>query len=302
MKNNYKLLVLFLALIGLRQTIFAMDISQLLNPGPAESAAEAINSNPQTDHPFVFAIPAVPTAAIQPATPATMLAADELMALAEGQASTASTQSQPQTPSSTIAADELMEIADSAPQVASHAGSKLYTCALCKLVIDGYKNFLQHKRTHRDQFPYKCTHPGCEYAATISGDLTRHMRIHTGQKPYKCTFEGCEYAAAKSSTLTDHMRIHTGEKPYKCTHEGCDYAATQSSNLTTHMRTHTGQKPYKCTHPECEYAAITSGGLKYHVRTQHPQDDTHMDQDTLATTSFPRTEAPQTTNDKIIEF
>ena len=41
---------------------------------------------------------------------------------------------------------------------------------------------------------HKCTHLGCNYATTQSGNLKRHMLSHTGEKPHACTHPGCNYA------------------------------------------------------------------------------------------------------------
>lgn len=185
-------------------------------------------------------------------------------------------------------------------------GQKLYTCALCKLVIDGYKDFLKHRRTHRDQLPCRCTY--CDYATSGTSRLTCHIRIHTGEKPYKCTYPGCDYVATASGHVTEHMRTHTGEKPFKCTHPGCVYAAVSSGDLTKHIRIHTGEKPYKCLY--CVYAAATPSALKSHIQAKHPQaqslvenqttqdiasiqDDTALAQAPLAAAIIAATEAPQ---------
>ena len=112
----------------------------------------------------------------------------------------------PQTPATIQAAEELIELAhDTTGQSTSFQGC-LYTCALCKAVVNGYKNFLTHKRTHKRPLPFKCTYQGCDFATAQKSDLTRHMRIHTGEKPYKCTYQGCDYTATQQSNLTRHIQ------------------------------------------------------------------------------------------------
>ena len=66
-----------------------------------------------------------------------------------------------------------------------------------------------------------------------SPDATIH-RKHTGEKPYKCTWPGCSYAATQQQHMDTHHLKHTGEKPYKCTWVGCSYATTTQQNLDSH--------------------------------------------------------------------
>jgi insecticidal toxin complex protein TccC len=87
---------------------------------------------------------------------------------------------------------------------------------------------------------YKCTWPGCTYAASGQGHISRHLRTHTGDKPYPCTEPGCTYSASQSGHLRTHMRTHTGERPFKCMVPGCTYAAGRSGHLARHMKIHRG--------------------------------------------------------------
>ena len=203
----------------------------------------------------------------EPMTPATAAAAELLTELIETQAPATDALEEPATPRTSSAALGLVQLAGaSQPQPQSRVIGISYTCAICKAVVQGYQNFLKHKRTHKT-CNFKCTHEGCNYATAQAGHLARHMLTHTGEKPYKCTHEGCNYAATTTGYLATHMRTHTGEKPYKCTHEGCNYAATTSGDLAKHMRTHTGDKPYKCTQQRCKYATACSANLIAHLRT-----------------------------------
>ena len=115
-------------------------------------------------------------------------------------------------------------------------------------------------RTHTGFKPYRCTWPGCTYASSGSGHLTRHYRVHTVRP---CTTRPFSFAPS------DALRLPQGEKPYKCTWEGCNYAATQSGHLTAHIRKHTGDRPFKCPVEGCGYAASRSWHLSRHM-ARHP--------------------------------
>ena len=146
----------------------------------------------------------------EPMTPATAAAAELLKELIETQAPATDALEEPATPMTSSAALGLVQLADTdEPQTQPRVIGISYTCAVCKAVVQGYKNFLKHKRTHKKNLSYKCTYEGCTYAAAGSGDLAKHMRTHTGEKPYKCAQEGCDYAAARRGSLAEHMRTHT---------------------------------------------------------------------------------------------
>jgi len=154
-------------------------------------------------------------------------------------------------------------------QIADHFSAAPFQCDFpgCSYASSANGTLTRHKRTHTGEKPFQCDFPGCNYACTTSGDLTRHKLTHTGEKPFKCDFPGCNYASTRSDCLTVHKRTHTGEKPFQCDFPGCNYACTQSGSLVTHKRTHTGEKPFKCDFPGCNYTCTQSGDLVTHKRT-----------------------------------
>ena len=68
------------------------------------------------------------------------------------------------------------------------------------------------------------------------------MRTHTGEKPYKCIHPGCDYAAAQSGALTNHSRTHTGAKPFSCDYEGCTFASATGGGLKSHQISHARER------------------------------------------------------------
>ena len=68
------------------------------------------------------------------------------------------------------------------------------------------------------------------------------MRTHTGEKPYKCGHPGCDYAAAQSGALTNHSRTHTGAKPFVCDYEGCTFASATGGGLKSHQISHVKER------------------------------------------------------------
>lgn len=101
---------------------------------------------------------------------------------------------------------------------------------------------------------FKCEY--CEYTAKYKSIMSTHTRTHTGERPFKCTHPGCSYAASQKVGLKRHIRTHNKNsvsmqsstlmnmcvvvpKKFTCDYGGCSYSCNQKTNLIAHQQQHT---------------------------------------------------------------
>jgi uncharacterized Zn-finger protein len=222
-----------------------------------------------------------------PATPRTAAAAEQLAMLSE---QVPMQQEEANTPVTIEAAQQLMGIAGAKIVLSGDS----YTCAICHSIIKGYQEFIKHKKTHKENLPYKCQRTGCDYATQWKNDLESHERTHLEEKPYKCSCVGCNYASKWKFAVTKHEKTHKSERPYKCLECGtsfvrlgdlrdheklhtkamphvclvCGQGFTRPSHLKDHMNIHTKVKPYHCD--KCEKKFAKKSNLTAHKKIIHP--------------------------------
>ena len=140
--------------------------------------------------------------------------------------------------------------------------TKSFKCLLCPKLFYSEASRRVHVRTHTNEKPFKCTHPGCEARAYHPSALKIHEAIHQGVKPFRCDYPGCDYSAACRGYLRRHSQTHDSNRERKFQCSLCTMRFYTGTGLKRHVFTHTKEKPFKCT--VCGYAAAHGTLLKRH--------------------------------------
>lgn len=139
----------------------------------------------------------------------------------------------------------------SSSKVPSRAGTPKgnFVCEVCGKECPTRAKLLDHRVSHFDAKPFKCTYEGCDSAFKRQRQLDSHIKIcHLGVRPYKCMEAGCTAAFFTTSALKTHMKMHARE--LACPYEGCGATFHKKTQLRAHMSAeHTGDpgKPYSCS-------------------------------------------------------
>ncbi|CDH61325.1 hypothetical protein RO3G_07632 [Lichtheimia corymbifera JMRC:FSU:9682] len=88
---------------------------------------------------------------------------------------------------------------------ATHRQRPVYKCDTCNKTFTRPYNLRSHQRTHNNDRPYPCDHPGCKWKFARPHDLKRHQLLHTGIKPHKC--EHCNLRFSRRDALRRHWNV-----------------------------------------------------------------------------------------------
>lgn len=87
----------------------------------------------------------------------------------------------------------------------THRQRPIYKCDTCNKTFTRPYNLRSHQRTHNNDRPYPCDHPGCKWRFARPHDLKRHQLLHSGIKPHKC--EHCNLRFARRDALRRHWHV-----------------------------------------------------------------------------------------------
>ena len=148
----------------------------------------------------------------------------------------------------------------------------LFQCASCSYTNTRASQMKQHELSvHSGLRPWKCTHPGCHYAAKAKCNLNQHLKLHESnpelRKPYICTFRGCGYRAAKKAMVNYHVkRRHTTNRTRYFTCSFCSSKFYEKCALNVHIQSHVKEKRFLCH--QCNFKTHHPSSLQQHVRNK----------------------------------
>lgn len=87
----------------------------------------------------------------------------------------------------------------------SYRQRPVYKCDICNKTFTRPYNLRSHQRTHNNDRPYPCDHPGCKWSFARPHDLKRHQLLHSGIKPHKC--EHCTLRFSRRDALRRHWNV-----------------------------------------------------------------------------------------------
>ncbi|XP_077286440.1 uncharacterized protein LOC143911438 [Arctopsyche grandis] len=139
--------------------------------------------------------------------------------------------------------------------------TKIADCKICGKTLFGTVAFKMHKRVHRGERVYKCSH--CDVAFMKNSALTAHIeRIHINpppQKSYVCHL--CGKIVKSSAYLKIHLNGHNTEMRHEC--EICKRRFRLRSSYCSHKWTHVTERTFLCS--KCEMRFKTKRALKRHM-------------------------------------
>ena len=144
--------------------------------------------------------------------------------------------------------------------------AKVYECETCVYQTWSSSEFRKHVVIHKDEKPFKCSSPGCNFSTKRTDVLKKHELGHDAKNAFQCQYSGCSYTTGYKANLVFHLETHNTEKIYSCSFNGCPYRTKAHQYIKVHERTvHNPEREHKFKCMLCEKAFLTLSGLKIHT-------------------------------------
>nr|BAK03148.1 predicted protein [Hordeum vulgare subsp. vulgare] len=113
---------------------------------------------------------------------------------------------------------------------------KRHLCSVCGRTYSSASNLKVHEKLHDpNRRRHVCTVTPCKKSYSTEADLKIHMRSHRGEFAYKCSFPGCTEVFVRASQLYAHERVHDNITMLKC--GVCNKRFRMKSDLNVHEQT-----------------------------------------------------------------
>ncbi|KAB0400430.1 hypothetical protein E2I00_006278, partial [Balaenoptera physalus] len=140
-------------------------------------------------------------------------------------------------------------------------GLRLYSCFVCRRVFQIKRDFVKHKRNHRES--QSCQYPKHKNKSRGKAELRWPRPVPRKQQPFRRGAReqsGCVRGSLalpqvarpgpecgrpfwSKATLNKHVCSPKGERPFSC--RECGRGFTQQDELAEHLRVHSGRTPFQ---------------------------------------------------------
>ncbi|KAG2113974.1 hypothetical protein DEU56DRAFT_688856, partial [Suillus clintonianus] len=82
-------------------------------------------------------------------------------------------------------------------------------CTVCHKTISRKADLPRHMRTHDDHkeaLMHACPFFDCDYKTLQKSNMQTHIRTHTGERSKICPHPGCAFATTDPGSLTRHRK------------------------------------------------------------------------------------------------
>ncbi|KAG2139043.1 hypothetical protein DEU56DRAFT_332969 [Suillus clintonianus] len=89
-------------------------------------------------------------------------------------------------------------------------------CTVCDKVISRKADLPRHMRTHaedKEALMHACPFPNCDHKTLQKSNMLTHIRTHTREFSKTCPHPGCAFATTDPGSLTRHRKVLHGYEP-----------------------------------------------------------------------------------------
>lgn len=147
-----------------------------------------------------------------------------------------------------------------------HLKLELFVCEICARTFKYSRSYVEHKRRHTGERPFKCDIETCDKSFATSKQKRLHINVHHIARTYICDY--CTKKFKCELYLKKHLREEHSERTFNCIR--CDFTATKRSLLKKHD---CRQISVACN--ICTSSFKSKAGLERHMTRKHTEKPTY---------------------------
>lgn len=150
-----------------------------------------------------------------------------------------------------------------------HLKLELFVCEICARTFKYSRSYIEHKRKHTGERPFKCDFDSCDKSFTTTKQKRLHVNVHHLARTYTC--EHCKKKFKYELYLKKHIREEHSERTFKC--NLCEFTAKQRSLLKKHSCSQIAVTVFVCN--ICTGSFKSKAGLEKHMMCKHTEKPTY---------------------------